>query len=96
MTSPDRPVTAPTDEDARRDDAAQSPSRPLSMKGAFGTAVGSAMLGFEQALRDQPPAEVVVAEHTPDRRPAGGSDDLEIRFPERPDDADRQPPGFGR
>jgi hypothetical protein len=87
MPSTHRPEAVDPDEEMRTDEVdAPTSQPPLSMKGAFGTAVGSAMLGFEQALRNQPPAEVVVAQHTPDRHPVNGRDDLVIRFPEPPGD----------
>lgn len=43
------------------------PREALTLKNSFGTAVGAAMLGFEQALRREPPAEVLAAEHMPER-----------------------------
>jgi hypothetical protein len=67
---------------------AEAPGKPMSMKGSFGTAVGSAMLGFEQALRDLPPAETLAAEHTPERGRSGDGHDLVIHFPEALDGAE--------
>jgi hypothetical protein len=66
------------------------PVETMSMKNSFGTAVGAAMLGFEQALRNDPPAEVMAAEHVPERGQSGDdATDLVIEFPEpiepRPD-----------
>ena len=43
------------------------PVETMSLKNTFGTAAGAAMLGFEQALRREPPAEVLAAEHMPER-----------------------------
>ena len=63
-------------------------TKPLSMKGSFGTAVGAAMLGFEQALRKEPPHETVAAEHTPDQRQVGGQDGFVIAFPDARDEDD--------
>jgi hypothetical protein len=55
----------------------------LSMKNSFGTAVGAAMLGFEQALRREPPPEVLAAEHMPEREHvADDRDDVVIEFPD--------------
>ena len=48
----------------------------------FGTAIGAAMMGFEQALRREPPAEVMAAEHMPERGSIGLDGDLVIDFPE--------------
>ena len=66
---------------------------PLTLrKGGFGTALGAAMLGFEQALRNEPPAEILAAEHMPER--GGSADDggLVIEIPDpragRPDTDD--------
>jgi hypothetical protein len=74
----------------------EAPAKPMSMKGGFGTAVGSAMLGFEQALRDLPPAETLAAEHAPERGRSGDGHGLVIHFPEALDgaeDVDREPGG---
>lgn len=40
------------------------------------------MLGFEQALRREPPAEIVAAEHVPERSLGGSDDGLFIDIPE--------------
>ena len=59
------------------------PVETMSMKNSFGTAVGAAMFGFEQALYKRPPAEVLAAEHMPERDQAGADDgELIIDFPE--------------
>ncbi len=58
------------------------PAKPESLKVPFGTAIGAAMLGFEQAIRRQPPAEVLAAEHVPQRGSIGLDGDLVIDFPE--------------
>ena len=75
---------------------AEAPAKPMSMKGSFGTAVGSAMLGFEQALRDLPPAETLAAEHAPERGRSGDGHGLVTHFPEALDgaeDTDREAGG---
>ncbi len=52
------------------------------MKDSFGTAMGSAMMGFEQALRNEPPAETLAAEHMPERdHVSGGDGSFRIDFP---------------
>jgi hypothetical protein len=58
------------------------PVETMSMKDSFGTAVGSAMLGFEQALRNEPPAETLAAEHMPERDQISGDDGTTIIWPE--------------
>ena len=55
---------------------------PLEFPGAFGTAVGAAMLGFEQALRSEPPPEIQAAEHVPERSLGGSDEGLVIEFPD--------------
>ena len=57
------------------------PAKPESLKVLSGTAIGAAMLGFEQALRREPPAEVLAAEHVPQRGSIGLDGDLVIDFP---------------
>lgn len=69
----ERPTDAPDDEPA---------TKPLSTKGSFGTAVGAVMLGFEQALRSEPPAEILAAEHVPERGQSGKEGGVIIEFPE--------------
>jgi len=70
-------------EDQATDAEASTPA--LTMRGSFGTAVGAAMLGFEQALRSGPPPEVLAAEHIPERGYSGdASGDLVIVIPESP------------
>jgi len=59
-----------------------TPPKPDSLVVPFGTAIGAAMMGFEQALRREPPAEVIAAAHTPERGSIGRDGDLVIRFPE--------------
>jgi hypothetical protein len=56
-------------------------SKPESLKVPSGTAIGAAMLGFERALRREPPAEVLAAEHVPQRGSIGLDGDLVIDFP---------------
>ncbi len=60
---------------------------PLEFPGSFGTAVGAAMLGFEQALRSEPPPEILAGEHVPERGLGGQDADLVIEFP---DDLERE------
>ena len=56
--------------------------KPLVLgKNSFGTAVGAAMLGFEQALRNEPPAEILAAEHAPERDYSGDGRGFVIEFP---------------
>ncbi len=82
MDGSERSTPASTD-DAVEDAAAEEDAAgPLSTKGSFGTAVGAAMLGFEQALRNEPPAEILAAEHMPERGHAGQDSDLVIEVPE--------------
>ena len=76
---PDRPGPAPEPVDTARE---QQATEPLTLKDSFGTAVGAAMLGFEQALRDEPPPQIQAAEHMPDQRTVPGNDDFELRFPD--------------
>ena len=83
--------SAPLHTDELTDEnASEPPIKPLSMKGGFGTALGAAMLGFEQALRNEPPAEILAAEHMPEPGRSGDQGDLVIEFPEPLDDKDRQ------
>ena len=39
------------------------------------------MLGLDQAIRREPPAQVVAAEHQPERSIIGGDGDLVIEIP---------------
>ena len=81
------PITTIAEEPAAEPEL-EPASEALIMKGSFGTAVGAAMLGFEQALRDAPPPQIQVAEHTPDLRASSGEDGLIIEFPAGSDDSD--------
>jgi len=54
---------------------------PLEFPGSFGAAAGAAMLGFEQALRSEPPPQIQAGEHVPERGLSGDTD-LVIEFPE--------------
>jgi hypothetical protein len=56
---------------------------------ADGTAVGAAMLGFEQALRSEPPPEILASEHVPERGLSGAGDAMVIEFPHRGHRTDR-------
>ena len=86
----------PNGEPPSADDVASTrSSEPLSLKDTFGTAVGAAMLGLEQALRDGPPPQIKAAEQTPDERRVVGSADLTIEFPERHDQTDEEEPQAG-
>ena len=83
-----------SERDPPEDDSAEQTTQPLTLKDSFGTALGSAMLGFEQALRDGPPAEVQAAEHMPQAGGSGQGSDLVIEFPhpvgeDDPDDGER-------
>ncbi len=40
------------------------------------------MLGFEQALRSEPPPEILAGEHIPERGTSGEDDGVVIEFPE--------------
>ncbi len=61
----------------------EAPLEALTMKNSFGTAMGAAMLGFEQALRREPPPEVLAAEHMPERgHVTGDGDEVTIEFPD--------------
>lgn len=59
------------------------PSRPEALVVPLGAAIGAAMIGFEQALRREPPAEILAAEHMPSRGSIGLDGDLVIDFPEQ-------------
>ena len=66
-----------------REDVSEEPIEALSMENSFGTAVGAAMLGFEQALRREPPSEVLAAEHMPERDlSTDDGDEVVIEFPD--------------
>ena len=69
------------------------PPHPLLTVPDFGTSVGAAMLGFEQALRSQPPPEIQAAEHRPIRGLAGQGDDLVLLFPDDPGAEAEDDPG---
>lgn len=69
----DEPEAAPT---------VEPPSlKPPEFPGTFGTAAGAAMLGFEQALRSEPPPQIQAAEHIPERGFSGEDDGVVIEFP---------------
>ena len=71
------------DPDSDDEAVSEEPIEALSMKNSFGTAVGAAMLGFEQALRREPPPEVLAAEHMPERDLSGDDgDEVVIEFPD--------------
>lgn len=79
-SSSDAPESTPAEE-------APDELTPLEIPGSFGTAVGAAMLGFEQALRSEPPPEIMAGEHVPERG-LSGDGELVIEFPE---DLERKP-----
>jgi len=63
------------------------PSDPPTTKeptlgGRMAAAVGTAMLGLEHAMRREPPAEVVVREHQPERGLSGADGDYTLDFPD--------------
>jgi hypothetical protein len=74
--------------DATIDDGRSVAVERLERTPSFGsgitTALGSAMLGFEQALRSQPPPEVMAAEHQAIRGLSGEDDGLVLLFPDEP------------
>lgn len=72
----------PADAPAAATDDEPASIPPLEFPGAFGTAVGAAMLGFEQALRSEPPPEIQAAEHVPERSLGGSDEGLVIEFPD--------------
>ena len=90
MSKPGTPDPEPRPSDARvgpsAEDIAHSQlqTEPLAGGGGIGSAaasaLGSAMLGLDQALRREPPAQVVAAEHQP-QRSLPGDDDLIIEIP---------------
>jgi len=55
---------------------------PLDLSNSWGTAMGAAMLGFEQALRSEPPPETTAAEQVPERGYSGEGTDVVIDFPD--------------
>ena len=63
-------------------EAPAAPVEPLDMKNSSGSAVGAAMLGFEQALRSEPPPEILAGEHIPERGHSGTDDGIIIEFPD--------------
>jgi hypothetical protein len=73
-----------------------TPPKPDSLVVPFGTAIGAAMMGFEQAFRGDPPAEVMAAEHMPERGSIGLDGDLVIGFPEPVAGAGDRLPTTGR
>ena len=47
------------------------------------------MLGFEQALRSEPPPEILASEHVPERGLSGADDAMVIEFPHEDERTDR-------
>ena len=71
------------------DDAALEPApkdvpttKSAGLGGRAAAMVGTAMLGLEHAMRREPPAEVIVREHQPERGLSGADTDLVLEFPE--------------
>jgi hypothetical protein len=73
-------------DDADEDEA--PPNERLEQTPSFGTglatAVGTAMLGLEEALRSQPPPAVMAAEHRPIRGLSGQDHEVLLVFPDDP------------
>jgi hypothetical protein len=82
-SDPSQDGDVPAAEGATADPGGVRRQQPLLGTPDFGTAVGAAMLGFEQALRSQPPPEVMAAEHRPIRGLSGQDGEI-IVFPEEP------------
>jgi hypothetical protein len=78
------PMTEPADREPDPERAAGKPARTATptLGGRMAAAVGNAMLGLEHAMRRDPPAEVVVREHQPERGLARADPDLVIEFPD--------------
>jgi hypothetical protein len=77
-------MTQPTDPDAvpeGREARATARAEP-TLGGRMAAAVGTAMLGLEQAMRREPPAEVVVREHQPERGLSSHDGDFTVEFPD--------------
>jgi hypothetical protein len=55
-----------------------------SFGAGLATAVGAAMLGLEEALRSQPPPEVMAAQHRPIRGLSGQDQEIVLVFPDDP------------
>jgi hypothetical protein len=74
--------------DRTTDPGEAPPIERLEQTPTFGTGIvsglGSAMLGFEQALRSQPPPEVMAVEHRPIRGHSGQGGELVLVFPDDP------------
>jgi len=72
----------PSAEDIAR---SQQVTQPLAggsgVGSAAASALGAAMLGLDQAIRREPPAQVVAADHQPERSLAG-DDTVIIEIPE--------------
>jgi len=77
MTEPkdDEPALEPAPEDLRT-------TKPAGLGGRAAAMVGTAMLGLEHAMRREPPAEVIVREHQPERGLSGADPDLVLEFPD--------------
>lgn len=80
---------------SRSDDDRAEPVGRLEEGPSFGrgaSAIGSAMLGLEQALRSEPPPEVMAAEHVPVRGLSGADDVRVLVFPDEAS-LDQERPG---
>ena len=72
MTGPSGPASG----EPEREEPADAPPDRLERSRSYGTAIGAAMLGLEQALRSQPPPEVLAVEHAPARGLSGQDEDI--------------------
>jgi len=81
-------VIEPKESEAELED---EPAGSPSLGNTFGAAVGGAMLGLELALNRQPPAEVVAAEHQPERGLIDADGRLVIEIPDV-DASPKEPP----
>lgn len=76
----------PSAEDIERSqDQTEALSGGSGASATMASALGSAMLGLDQAIRCEPPAQVVAAEHQPQRSFSGDDDDLVIELPDLSD-----------
>lgn len=55
---------------------------PPSLAATFASAIGASMLGLEQALRSQPPAQVTAWEHRPVRGSTASDGGISLEFPD--------------
>jgi hypothetical protein len=76
-------MTEPTDRD-EGPGAGETPTAKPTLGSRMAAAVGTAMLGLEQAMHREPPAEVVVREHQPERDLSSRDGDFTVGFPDEP------------